>query len=67
MKQFIKYFFLAIIFLNNFIAFAQGDDSDGGDLEGNDPAPTPINSKLIYLFILGIIFVFYSLKRKRTT
>ena len=49
----------------NFISLAQGDDSDGGDLEGNDPAPTPINAKLIYLLILGIIFVFYTFKKKK--
>lgn len=66
MKQYTKYFFILIILLINVAAFAQGDESDGGNLEGNDPAPTPINSKLIYLVILGIVFVYFSLKRKKS-
>ena len=65
MKNFLKYLFIAIMLFTNFISLAQGDDSDGGDLEGNDPAPTPINAKLIYLLILGIIFVFYTFKKKK--
>lgn len=46
--------------------FAQpGADDGGGGLEGNDPPPTPINGKLILLAIIGVSFVFYTLKEKR--
>lgn len=46
--------------------FAQpGDDDGGGGLEGEDPAPAPINSKLIYLAALGVLFVLYK-KNKKT-
>ncbi|MDX9789382.1 MAG: hypothetical protein RBT61_00985 [Candidatus Kapabacteria bacterium] len=44
--------------------FAQPTD-DGGGLEDDDPLPTPINTKLIWLALLGIIFVLYTI-RKRT-
>jgi hypothetical protein len=47
--------------------FAQPGDEDnnggdGGGLEGTDPAPAPINSKLVILVILGLVFAFYKLK-----
>lgn len=56
----------AFFLLSNFIMFAQPGDTDGGGgLEGNDPPPTPINAKLIWLGIIAIFFAFYSLKIKR--
>ncbi len=46
--------------------FAQpGDDDGGGGVEDVDPAPAPINSKLIYLAALGVLFVLYK-KNKKT-
>ena len=48
--------------------FAQPGDEDGdGGLEGDDPAPAPINSKLIILAIIGILFVIYSFNKKKKT
>ena len=48
--------------------FAQGDtaeDEADQPLEGDDPDPTPINSKLIILAVFAIIFaVVYFRKRK---
>ena len=48
------------------ITFAQPmDEDDGGDLEGNDPAPAPINNKLFLLFLLGVLLIFYKLRKFR--
>lgn len=65
MKNLIKFGFLFFFLLSDFIMFAQpGDDDDngGGGLEGVDPAPAPINSKIIILLIVGLVFAFYKLK-----
>jgi hypothetical protein len=53
--------------LSDFVLFAQepGDDDGTGGLEGVDPPAAPINSKLVFLAILGLIFVFYTIKNKR--
>jgi len=52
--------------LSDFIAFAQpGDDDGGGGLEGGDPEPAPIDSKLILLAITGILFAVYSFRKNR--
>jgi len=53
--------------MTDFMMYAQpNDETGGGGLEGNDPPPAPINSQLILLVILGIVFVFntYRLKNK---
>ena len=52
--------------MSNFVVFAQGDDDSGGGLEGDDPAPTPINGKLLYLGIAGVFFAIYSFKKYKT-
>ena len=63
MRKFYKFYLLSFILLSDFVAFAQpGDDDGGGGLEGDDPAPAPINGKLILLAIMGIIFVLYTLQ-----
>jgi len=67
MKKFFKFYLLAFILMTDFMMYAQpNDETGGGGLEGNDPPPAPINSQLILLVILGIVFVFntYRLKNK---
>jgi len=56
-------FILCFFLLNDFIMFAQGDGNEDGDLENPDPA-LPIDGKLVWLGIVGIIFAFYIYKSK---
>ena len=66
MRKFYKFYLLSFILLSDFVAFAQpGDDDGGGGLEGGDPAPAPINGKLILLAIMGIIFVLYTYRNNK--
>lgn len=69
MKQnLFKLYFLTFFLLIDFVAFAQpGSDDENDDLEGSDPVTTPINSKLIWLAIVGIAFAYYTYKRQRKT
>lgn len=68
MKKVYKLYILTFLLLSNISVFAQpGDDDGGGGLEGNDPNPAPINSKLIYLLILGVLFAVYSIKKNKKT
>ncbi|MBD3582705.1 hypothetical protein [Flavobacterium selenitireducens] len=65
-----KLYFLTFFLLIDFVAFADdtpGDDDGGGGLEGDDPAPAPINGKLLWLAVVGILFAFYAYKRTRKT
>jgi len=67
MKNLLKFYLLGFILLSDFMAFAQGDEDDGGGggLEGGDPEPAPINSKLILLAIIGIFFVMFTLRKNK--
>lgn len=70
MKHLLKISLFAFLLLTNFVMFAQGpgDTGDGsGGLEGGDPPPAPIDGKLIYLAIVGILFVAYVYKKNRKT
>lgn len=64
MKNLLKYYILTFVLLSDFVLFAQepGDDDGTGGLEGGDPPPAPINSKLIILLIFGLSFAFYKYK-----
>ncbi|WP_395061332.1 hypothetical protein [Flavobacterium sp.] len=65
MKNIIKFSLLAVFMFSDFVMFADPGDDDnngGGGLEGSDPAPAPINGKLIILLVLGVIFAFYKIK-----
>jgi hypothetical protein len=59
-----KFYIVAAMFLFDFAVFAQspGDDDGTGGLEDDDAAPVPINSKLIWLAITGILFAIYVYK-----
>jgi len=66
MRKLLKFYLLSFFFLSDFIAFAQpGDDDGGGGLEGGDPQPAPIDSKLILLGITGILFAVYSFRKTK--
>lgn len=66
MKKLFKIYILSFILLSDFLVFAQpGADDGGGGLEGGDPQPAPINSKLIVLAITGILFVIYTFNKNK--
>lgn len=66
MKSIYKFYLLVFILFSDYVLFAQPGDDDGGCLECDDnPPQTPINTKLIWLVIIGVVFVFYTIKRKK--
>lgn len=68
MKNILKFYLIAFLLISDFVVYAQpgdNDDGGGGGLEGGDPQPAPINSKLIILLILGILFVFYTYRKNK--
>jgi hypothetical protein len=67
MKKIYHIVLLAFFLLHDFRVFAQGDDDDNGGLEDNDPPAAPINTKLIYLALVGIAFALYIYKSRRKT
>ena len=68
MKKIVKFYILSFVLLSDFVAFAQpGDDDGSGGLEGGDPQPAPINSKMILLAIAGVCFVIYTFRKNKRT
>ena len=68
MKKLLKFYLLTFVLLSDFVAFAQpGDDDGGGGLEGGDPLPAPINSKMFLLAIAGVCFVVYTFSKNKRT
>lgn len=65
MKKIVNIGLIAFFLLHDFRLFAQGDEDDNGDLEGNDPPAAPINTKLLYLALIGIAFVYYTYKSRK--
>ena len=66
MKKLLKFYILTFVLLSDFIAFAQpGADDGSGGLEGGDPQPAPINTKLILLAIAGVCFVIYYFRKNK--
>lgn len=66
MRKLYKFYLLTFILLSDFVAFAQpGDDDGGGGVEGGDPEPAPINSKLLLLAITGVLFVLYTFRKNK--
>lgn len=65
-KNFLTLPLVILLVLMDVIVYAQpGDDDGSGGLEGNDPPPAPINTKLIWLAILALVYGFYSIKKYR--
>jgi hypothetical protein len=66
-KNLLNIYIFTFVFLSDFVMFAQepGDEDDNGDLEGGDELPVPINGKLLWLAILGILFALYIYRRDR--
>ncbi len=66
MKHLVRLYIVLFLFASDFKLFAQpGDDDGSGGLEDDDPAPTPINGKLIWLLIIGLCFAFYYFRKYR--
>ena len=64
----LKIYIFSFLFLSDFVVFAQpGTDDGGGGLEDDDPPAAPINSKLIWLAIFGIVYAVYYFKNIRTS
>jgi mannose/fructose/N-acetylgalactosamine-specific phosphotransferase system component IIC len=60
-----KIYVFAFFLMNGFVMFAQpGDDDTGGILEGDDAPVAPIDSKLILLALVGIVFAVYTFRNK---
>lgn len=65
MKKLLKFYLLSFILMSDFLTYAQpGENDGGGGLEGGDPQPAPINSKLFLLAIAGALFVIYSFRKR---
>ena len=69
MKKLTALLIFTFLLFSDFLAFAQdpgngggiGDNGDGGD----GAPPTPIDSKLILLAIVGIAFVLYTFRKNK--
>lgn len=61
----IKIYSSLFCLLTSFLAFSQpGTGSDTGNLETPDSPSAPIDSKLLVLIVIGILFAFYTLRKK---
>jgi hypothetical protein len=61
-----KLFIFSFMLLSNFMMYsAPGDDTGGGDLEGDDAPVAPINSKLLFLALAGVVFAVYTFRNNR--
>ncbi|HEX8562572.1 MAG TPA: hypothetical protein VF676_06300 [Flavobacterium sp.] len=63
----LKIYIFSFFLLSDFIAFAQlpVDDEDG-ELQDDDPV-VPINGKLIWLAVAGILFAIYTYRKRAHT
>jgi len=70
-KNLLKLLMVAFMLISNFVMFAQVEDPGApghgtGPEDGGDSLGTPIDSKLIYLAIVGVVFsVYYFSKLKQ--
>lgn len=66
MKTLFKYYILIFLVMSDLALFAQpGEEAEGGGLSGNDAPAAPINGKLVFLAIIGILFVLYTYRKNK--
>ena len=53
------------LFIPVYAAISQTPPGPPGDFDGDDPLPVPIDSFLIVLLLVGIVYVHYKLKAKK--
>lgn len=67
MKKYLKIYMFATVLLSDFLMFAQDPGTDVedeyGNTDGSVEGAAPINGKLLWLAIAGIIFSFYYFKK----
>ncbi len=67
-KNYLQFYIFLTVLLSDFMLFAQpGDGSDGPPLDGDDAPQAPINGKLLWLAIAGILFAIYTYRNKKHT
>ncbi len=69
-KKLVYLYVFSVVLFSDFKLFAQpGDESDDPDpndeLEDGDAQALPINGKLFWLAIAGILFAYYTYKRNK--
>ncbi len=71
-KNLLHFYIWTTVLFSDYVMFAQfgepNDDSDpdtGIPVEGDDAPMAPINGKLIFLALTGVLFAFYAFKRRR--
>ncbi len=65
MKKLFTIYTFVFMLLSNVAVYAQGDEDDNGNLEGDDAPAAPINTKLVILLIVGLSYSFYTYKKNR--
>lgn len=70
-KKLLEFYIVGFVLFSDFVLFAQepGDTSDDPEnpLEDPDEPTAPINGKLIWLAILGILFAVSVYRKNRNT
>ena len=65
-KNFLQFYILVTVLFSDFLMFAQpGDESNGVPLESDDAPQAPIDGKLIWLAITGLLFAMYVYNNRR--
>jgi hypothetical protein len=67
-KNLFNIYIFSVVLFSDFIMFAQpDDDGDPGDppVESDDAPPVPINGKLLWLLIVGILFAIYTYRNNK--
>ncbi|RZJ34545.1 MAG: hypothetical protein EOO51_09460 [Flavobacterium sp.] len=62
----LRIYLVTVFLLSDFILFAQpGEESDAGNLQDDDAPQAPINGKLIWLLVAGLLFAIYTFRRRK--